>query len=207
MIHNFQGPPQPKTDPLLPTMIVFDLDDCLWTPEMHELRNPPTQPVQGSLNAAALQGVVGMKNKSGQTVRLYDGARKTLYELATNIAYKGILLAAASTSLEPSYSHLCLQGIEILPGLTLRNMLKFDQIGRSGRLNSDKITHFRLLQDESNVAYKEMLFFDDCNWGDHCGRVNQAFGIVSQRTPYGLTYKEFLQGLQSYRTIAEKRAA
>jgi hypothetical protein len=28
----------------LPSMIVFDLDDCLWTPEMHEL------PVHGELN-------------------------------------------------------------------------------------------------------------------------------------------------------------
>ena len=31
-------------------MIVFDLDDCLWTPEMHELYGMPSKPVRGNLN-------------------------------------------------------------------------------------------------------------------------------------------------------------
>jgi len=32
----------------LPNMIVFDLGDCLWTPEMHELYDVPSIPVQGN---------------------------------------------------------------------------------------------------------------------------------------------------------------
>lgn len=33
----------------LPLLVVFDLDSCLWTPEMFELRGSPTEPVKGEL--------------------------------------------------------------------------------------------------------------------------------------------------------------
>jgi len=119
-----------KNNPFLPTMIVFDLDDCLWSPEMHELYGMPNQPVQGILNPHVadkqqqLQGVVGLKNKHGDTVRLYDGARRALYELATDPQYRNVVIAVASTSLEPRYSHACLEGIEVLPGKTMRDMIQ-----------------------------------------------------------------------------------
>ena len=31
-------------------MIVFDLDDCLWSPEMYTLYAKPSLPVEGDLN-------------------------------------------------------------------------------------------------------------------------------------------------------------
>lgn len=114
---------------LLPTMIVFDLDDCLWSPEMHELCSAPDIAVRGILNphlpkAEQKLGVVGLSNRHGDTVRLYDGARRALYELATNQEYKNVIVAVASTSLKPPYSHACLEVIEILPGKTLRQMIQ-----------------------------------------------------------------------------------
>ena len=49
---------------LLPSLIAFDLDDCLWTPEMHELSGMPSIEVEGPLdpddNTSTL-GTVGMK--------------------------------------------------------------------------------------------------------------------------------------------------
>ena len=124
--------------------------------------------------------------------------------LATDPAYRGILLAAASTSLEPKYSDACLRALEILPGLTVHDMLSYRQIGRDGVLTSDKRTHFRLLHQESGVPYTEMLFFDDCNWGDHVGTLWRAHGVVGQRTPAGLTFVEFEQGLARYRKQAQE---
>eukprot|EP00531_Pseudo-nitzschia_arenysensis_P013231 CAMPEP_0116149940 /NCGR_PEP_ID=MMETSP0329-20121206/19254_1 /TAXON_ID=697910 /ORGANISM="Pseudo-nitzschia arenysensis, Strain B593" /LENGTH=195 /DNA_ID=CAMNT_0003646365 /DNA_START=211 /DNA_END=798 /DNA_ORIENTATION=+ len=187
----------------LPSLIVFDLDDCLWTPEMHELPGCPEIPVHGELNpnkdGKSQKGVVGLQvPRYRDTVTLYDGARKVLYELATNPVYKGVQLATASSSLEPSYSYACLAGIEILPGLTMGDMMSYNQIGRSGNLSPDKTTHFRELHDESGIPYSEMLFFDDCNWGDHCQRVTKAFGVVSQRTPYGLQWKEFQNAMRKF---------
>lgn len=184
----------------LPSLIVFDLDDCLWTPEMHELSGMPEIPVFGKLDSKGTKGVVGLQvPRYKDTVTLHKGARKVLHELATNPIYKDVQLATASTSLEPSYSYACLQGIEILPNLSMGEMMSYNQIGRTGILSSDKITHFRLLHEESGIPYNEMLFFDDCNWGDHCGRVSKKFGVVSQRTPHGLQWKEFINALAKYK--------
>jgi magnesium-dependent phosphatase 1 len=219
--HNFAGDKAfEKQDPMLPTMIVFDLDDCLWSPEMYTLHAIPSIPEHGDLTPArisrptntntpsTMRGVVGMQvPPNGPTVRLFTGARQVLYELATDPKYQGIILAAASSSEEPTYSAACLESIEVLPGLTLRQMIHFDQIGRTGPLAPNKQTHFRLLHQESKIAFEEMLFFDDCNWGDHCATVTREFGVVSYRTPRGLQYSEFQQALDKYRTQAEERGA
>jgi len=165
--HNFMIPSSSKTDRLLPTMIVFDLDDCLWRPEMYTLRSKPSIPIEGDLDPDWKKlgkprevGTVGMKVPHGPTVRLFVGARLALRELALNPRYRGIILGAASSSEEPEFSRVCLESIEVLPGLTLRQMIAYDQIGRTGDLTPRKTTHFKLLQRDSGVEYEEMLFFD-----------------------------------------------
>ena len=45
---------------------------------------------------------------------------------------------------------------------------------------------------------KYSLFFDDCNWGDHCDVVGRAFGVVGQRTPNGLQKEEWEAALEKY---------
>jgi magnesium-dependent phosphatase 1 len=216
--HQQSGNSRPSL--LLPRLIVFDLDDCLWSPEMHELDSKPCIPIQGVLNdfddhnhhdssnatPALLRGVVGLQeSRGGDTVRLFPGARQVLYELATQPQYQGIRLACASSSLEPSYSYACLQAIEILPDLSMRQILSHVQIGRDPPLSSDKRSHFRLLHQESGIPHEEMLFFDDCNWGDHCTTVSLEFGVTSLATPHGLQYQEFQQGLAQYRRNALSR--
>lgn len=227
--HSKNGPNDPssdqsegQSDDLLPTMIVFDLDDCLWHPEMHELPSKPTIPVEGPLDplhpATSPLGTIGLccsssrrgggfgwgssvggtNDDDGTTVYLYDGARRVLRELALNPRYKDIILAAASSSLEPSYSRACLHHIEIIPDVTMNQLLIHQEIGRTGHLTSRKTTHFRGLQASSQVPYDEMLFFDDCNWGDHVGDLERTLGVVGQRTPQGLTFSEFEQGLAKY---------
>ena len=191
----------------LPSLIVFDLDDCLWTPEMYTLPSKPSIPVRGDLGLGnGEQGVIGIKcSPSGPTVKLFDGARRALREIATNPHFKEVLLGVASSSEEPSFSQACLENIEILPGLTLRGMILYDQIGRTGKLSPRKTTHFRLIHQESNIPYEEMLFFDDCNWGDHVGDLAQTFGVVGQRTPNGMQFHEFEEGLRKYQKVAEER--
>jgi len=152
--------------------------------------------------------VVAMKvPRSSTTLQLYPGARRVLYELATDPKYDGVLLAVASSSLEPSYSYTCMEYLEILPGLTIKEMISYDEVGRSGHLSPDKRTHFKHLHEESGVPYDEMLFFDDCNWGDHCAIVSKAYGVVCQRTPMGLHYAEFLRGLEIYRQTKQAQSS
>ncbi|GFH45331.1 hypothetical protein CTEN210_01805 [Chaetoceros tenuissimus] len=218
---------------VLPSMIVFDLDDCLWTPEMHELYGMPSKPIRGNLNpdeeddssrhgrhqpkrtakrknvnesnSDAEIGVVGMNVPNGQTVYLYDGARRALREIATNPRFKRVLIGVASTSLEPSYSRHCINNIEIIPGLTMRDLIDYDEIGRTGHLTSRKTTHFKSLHEKSGVPYEEMVFYDDCNWGDHCQDLEDTYRVVGQRTPNGLQIEEFYAGLQKYAKLCKKR--
>jgi hypothetical protein len=148
---------------------------------MHELSGMPSIPLEGPLDPTddgSTLGIVGMKVPSSrrrgggrgidwsgndgteEVVELYPGARMALRELATNPEYGGIRIAVASTSLEPSYSRACIDKIEIVEGLTMRDMISYSQIGRSGRLTSRKTGHFRLIHEESGgVPYEEMLFF------------------------------------------------
>ena len=163
---------------LLPSLIVFDLDDCLWTPEMHELSDMPSIPVEGPLDPNnpmdSPLGVIGLKvrgnrrgwgsyNDDEEVVELYPGARLALRELLTKPEYKNIQIGVASTSLEPSYSRACIAGIEIIEGVYLKDIVSYAQIGRSGKLTSRKTTHFKLIHEESGVPYEDMLWFDDCN--------------------------------------------
>ena len=44
-----------------------------------------------------------------------------------------------------------------------------------------------------------MLFFDDSNWSDHCAIVaRDCPGVVTQRTPHGMQYSEFANGLKKW---------
>jgi magnesium-dependent phosphatase 1 len=211
-----------NNDDDLPSMIVFDLDDCLWTPEMHELSGMPSIPVEGPLDPTdnnSQLGTVGMKvpsrrrrgNNKGfdwggyandgeeEVVELYPEARLVLRELATNPKYAAVKIAVASSSLEPSYSRACINGIEIVDGVTMKDLISFSQIGREGQLTSRKTSHFKLLHEQSGIPYDEMIFFDDCNWGDHVGDLQDAFGVVGVRTPNGLQLDEFHHGLKKYK--------
>ena len=85
--HNFSSSTTgDKIDPYLPTMIVFDLDDCLWSPEMYTLSACPSIPQDGDLNpnyarenSAREIGVVGVQvPPRGPVVRLFDGARMVI---------------------------------------------------------------------------------------------------------------------------------
>lgn len=72
---------------------------------------------------------------------------------------------------------------QVSPGLVMDKIVKYREIhpGNKGE-------HFKRLQEDSRVAYHEMLFFDDCNWGDNCRDVEWACpGVVTVKTPAGLT--------------------
>ncbi|GMI57354.1 hypothetical protein ScalyP_jg9814 [Parmales sp. scaly parma] len=178
-------------------MIVFDLDYCLWTPEMYTLNEKPSIP---KLNTNGL--VIGMQVPQGPTVSLFPGARKVLEHLHSEreTTYKDVKLALASSSEEPTFSVSCLE-IEIVEGCSMRSLFNdasLRQIGRRGNLSSNKITHFTQLQKATGVDLSHSLFFDDCNWGDHCAVVANEFNVVTQKTPNGLQWKEFTAALAKF---------
>jgi magnesium-dependent phosphatase 1 len=140
--------------------------------------------------------------------------------------YPGMRIAAASsadTPLAVRIGRSALDVLEIFPGVTAREAFSIGwpagfegnlQIGRTPPLSSDKAaTHFPILRRETGIAYDEMLFFDDCNWGDHCGAVARGCvearsgeGPVVVRTPRGLGIDEWELGLERFRQRVEARA-
>mmetsp|Transcript_14715 Transcript_14715/g.41435 ORF Transcript_14715/g.41435 Transcript_14715/m.41435 type:complete len:281 (-) Transcript_14715:401-1243(-) len=202
---------------LLPSLTVFDLDACLWDKEMYELRElvDPANPVIGPIGGAG-EGVIGARS-GREVIRLHPGAMLALQRIHAG-HYPGMRAAAASsadTPLAVRIGRSALDLLEVVPGVTVRQVLAMGwpkgfegnlQIGRQPPLSSNKAaTHFPRLRTLTGIPYDRMLFFDDCNWGDHCaavasGCVEEASGLgpVTVRTPRGLMPADWETGLKKY---------
>ena len=82
----------------VPKLLIFDLDACLWSPEMFELRTAPT-----TYDAAA-----GGVRAGSEVVRLFPGALAVLRRLITDPALNSIKVAVASSTTEPAWANRCL---------------------------------------------------------------------------------------------------
>lgn len=156
--------------------------------------------------------------KSGyETIKLFDDARTILQDFYEGRLPFEVKIAAASSADTPravEIGRAAMNLIEVFPGITMREVFRkgwptgFEgnmQIGRTPPLSSNKAqTHFPILQRETQIDYRDMIFFDDCNWGDHVGNVYAAHRVVGQRTPRGLTRREFDLCLRSYAAEVEK---
>lgn len=200
-----------------PKLCVFDLDACLWDKEMFEMEEIPSMKdrVMGDLNGRG-EGVVGVMSGTEQ-ISLHPGSLLALQEHADGM-YPGMRVALASSADTPfavRVGRAALSMLEVLPGLTIEQLLLRDwdgrdvnQIGRSPPLSSDKSrSHFPRLKDATGVRFDKMLFFDDCLWGDHCGKVatfckekDTRKGVVTLRTPRGLGVQEWREGIDLYKS-------
>ena len=168
--------------------------------------------VRGDLNGRG-EGVVGVMS-GRHRISLHAGGLTALQEHADG-AFPGMRVALASSANTPfaeSIGRASLALLEATPGVTVWDVLMRDwegrdvnQIGRQPPLSPNKSnTHFPRLREATGVPYSEMLFFDDCNWGDHCGQVAgrckeaDGRGVVTMRTPHGLGVDEFRRGLEAY---------
>ena len=191
-----------------PTLAVLDLDECVWAPEMYTLGAMPDRPIIGDLGGRG-EGVVGV-HSGGDIIRIYPGALLAMQEVADG-KYPDMRLAVASsadTPLAERIGRAAMEMLEVLPGLTMKEVLcrgfeePYDnlQIGRQPPLSSDKSrTHFPILRDATGVPYEEMLFFDDSMWSNHCAMVEtNCEGVVTQRTPRGMQTNEWYNGLKKF---------
>ncbi|CAM9337690.1 unnamed protein product [Laminaria digitata] len=168
----------------VPKLVVFDCDMCLWTPEMFELRQSPTR-----FDAATGTVVAGRDR-----VSLFAGALTALRELTTQERFSDTQIAVASSTTQRQWALDCLRLFEISPGVTAGDVIKYREI-----YPDNKGKHFKRLHKASGIAYKDMLFFDDCNWGDNCRDVEWACpGVVTTKTPEGMTPKNWAEGLAKF---------
>ena len=170
--------------------------------------------VRGQLAHGRGEGVVGVRS-GRDVIRLFDGAAHALQQCHAG-AYPTMRLAVASSADTPravEIGRAAMALLEVVPGVTVKEVLlegwddeRCLQIGRSPPLSSNKAqTHFPILREATGVPYDGMLFFDDSNWSDHCAIVSRNCpGVVSQRTPRGLQYSEFVTGLKKFAAAKSK---
>jgi magnesium-dependent phosphatase 1 len=131
--------------------------------------------------------------------------------------YPGMRVAFASSADTPfaeKVGRASLKLLEVVPGTTVWDVVvgrdwggrDVNQIGRQPPLSSNKArSHFPFLRRETGIRYDRMLFFDDCNWDDHCGMVasqckenDTNIGPATVRTPNGLRVTDWEKGLEVY---------
>ncbi|KAL7509878.1 hypothetical protein ACHAXN_011619 [Cyclotella atomus] len=199
-----------------PELCVFDLDACFWDQEMYTLSKIPdeTNVVKGDLIGRG-QGVVGVMSGRSR-ISLHKGSLVAL-QAHLDGEFGGMRVCFASsadTPLAEKIGRAAVKLLEIVPGTTVWDLVvgrdwngvDINQIGRQPPLSSNKsATHFPILREKTQIRYDRMLFFDDCQWGDHCGQVERACketdsgrGPVTVRTPYGLRVEEWNEGLAKY---------
>lgn len=173
----------------LPRLVVFDLDNTLWTPELYTLRH-----------LAGYERAAPPNPRAWQDVWLLDGAVAALHELATCQAWSETKLGLASRTNKGGWARALLSQFTV-PGESSASAPRSG--GRSagcGRTLSeffvhkqiytgDKKRHFEALHEESGIAYEEMLFFDDAAGGKYgnCEPV-ASLGVLAAHCPDGLTY-------------------
>jgi magnesium-dependent phosphatase 1 len=207
---------------LYPELCVFDLDACFWDQEMYCMTKipRPNDTVMGDLNGRG-HGVVGVLS-GGEKISLHKGSLIALQNHYDGIygSMKVAFASSADTPFAEQVGRATLKLLEVVPGVTVWDLVvgrdwegnDVNQIGRQPPLSSNKAkSHFPILKKITGIRYDHMLFFDDCNWGDHCGMVSQGClesdtkqGPATVRTPSGLGLNEWMQGLEVYHHQAEK---
>jgi magnesium-dependent phosphatase 1 len=156
------------TTNLLPSLVVFDLDNTLWTPELYQLRTLER----------ANQFPVAHKD-----VKLFPAAKEIIQQVKNDRNGGGeghfakTKFAVASRTKSVEWAH------HLLDQFDLRDFFDYIEI-----FPGDKIQHFTNLQRNSGIAYSDMIFFDDARDGRYgnCEPVSAQLGVLSVHCPNGL---------------------
>ena len=198
-------------------LIVFDLDFCVWKPEMYQIRGPPRltnlksiqpkQPRKRKTNKQ-LQALSNLPKRpttnrkgmivtdsAGTPITVFDGASHALSEINQwrkqsdcNIK-SDIKVAVASCTDEPGYARNCMNWLIVDDGSTLASCFDHIEI-RPG----DKKRHFESLHRITGIPFEEMAFFDDYDLN-----INSVstLGVKCFHTPYGMSREVWNEALDT----------
>jgi len=165
----------------LPKVIVFDLDNTLWTPELYQLRR-----LERSNQIPV----------AGRDVELFSGAKEMLESVIPNLpGDEKPILAIASRTNKVEWAE------DLLDQFQLRDMFGAIEI-----FPGIKTNHFSKISRRTKVPFHEMMFFDDARDGRYgnCEPV-AAMGVFCVHCPDGLRTKDvFEHALELYETKWDK---
>ena len=145
-----------------PKVVVFDLDGCLWDPEMYMLSWRGGAPFEAD----------------GERVVLLGAARDILRQLRTTDDWSATKVAISSRTDEPAWA------AELLDKFRVDDMVLGDCFDAREITKESKSSHFRRLKEKYECDYEEMLFFD--NEYGNCREIS-SLGVTVAFSPEGVT--------------------
>lgn len=171
----------------LPRVIVFDLDNTLWTPELYTLRK---------LQRANQMPV------AGRDVQLFEDARRILMERIPELQQQAQLrgghkmkLAVASRTQSGEWAQ------DLLDQFDMRSMMD----GSIEIFPGSKLEHFGRIQKATGAPFHEMMFLDDARDGKYgnCEPV-AGLGVLCVHCPNGITTELFERAIDVYQNEWDK---
>lgn len=175
---------QMRATPARPACVVFDLDGCLWHPDMYMMRGgAPFKPQDDGT----------MLGTSNECVTLHSGVRMVMNELADDPSWKGTTVAVASCCDEPLWARDLLRKFELnAAGRKLEDVIDMPVcLIRFG----NKQDHLKDIADVVGCSLEQMIFFD--NEPYNCTNV-AAIGVTCVYCPSGVTKEMWRKVLADY---------
>ena len=164
-----------------PKVVVFDLDGCLWDPEMYQLSWRGGAPFTPDGDAMLAQ--------SGERVVLLGAARDILRQLRTTDDWSATKVAISSRTDEPAWA------AELLDKFRVDDMVLGDCFDAREITKESKSSHFRRLKEKYSCSYEDMLFFD--NEYGNCREISQL-GVTVAFSPDGVTGDVWAEAIQAF---------
>ena len=171
----------------MPKAIIFDLDGCLWRPEMYELlwysRGKGSPFRQDPQNPEHLLSV------ANEPVYLLGDVREVLTEIYNVNDYKDVKIGISSRTDEPNWARELLSKftIESEKGGSKNGRVAIEEVfnGPIEIAQDSKVEHFQRISKQYNLCMEEILFFD--NEIGNCRQV-AGLGVTVAHCPDGVTY-------------------
>mmetsp|Transcript_13759 Transcript_13759/g.20972 ORF Transcript_13759/g.20972 Transcript_13759/m.20972 type:complete len:495 (-) Transcript_13759:67-1551(-) len=165
-----------KVPPILPKLLVFDLDNTIWTPELYQIRQPRCP-------------------LADRDITLFSDVRTLLEYLHENKASEigRIPLAIASRTNKGQWARQLLKDFKV-EDASLGSMMDAVEIE-----TGSKKVHMANLKKSTGVSYQEMIFFDD-DMRLNLREISQL-GLLCGHCPKGLTIDLFKKTLERYNEL------
>eukprot|EP00040_Diaphanoeca_grandis_P016878 m.87552 g.87552 ORF g.87552 m.87552 type:complete len:179 (+) comp26085_c0_seq1:164-700(+) len=174
-----------------PRLVAFDLDGTVWCPDMYQLWGG------GAPFKVVGDGTKELRDRSHQPVVLLGAIGEILHELQTDAIWADTKVAWVSCTDEPSWADECLKKFHTSGNVPIGTIAHSSQIYKS-----NKKVHFQRLREQyADVAYEDMIFFDNEN-----GNIRNvsSIGVHSVFCPDGMTREVWNKGLMDFANKKEK---
>ena len=170
----------------LPGLVVYDLDDTVWFPELYMIAGAPFTKLRGN----AVEDVMG------DVLRVYSAARRSIAQVYAHDAFRrrGTKIAVASRTHRGKWARELMEMFEVIEdddgGVSLADAAPLVDIA-----SGTKTKHFQRLRERTGVAYADMLFFVNVRVNvDEVARM----GVRCVHCPGGLSAEAHNRGLRLF---------